>query len=174
MTTTSDPDYDPFENIGTNPAKGLAPVELDQSLESAIALNEWRAKPAQNKKRRPVDHNPRTKDLLESKGYYVEKCEITHVQSERVWKTDLLEVADYIALKPGRILFVQACAIGQKNAHLQKFNKLPHMRTLLSVEGLRVYIVLWDQPKGPGTHWKSEILRVTPELLDLVESRRRK
>ena len=127
-----------------------------------------RGKPA---KKKPIDHNPRTKKYFTDRGFFVGKAETIKSFPGGHVKTDFLGIADYIAFNmESKVFFVQACAKGQVAAHLRKFRDIPEAKVMASNPYIRLIIIAWDKP---GAKWEPEIITVTTQLLEQSEVRKR-
>jgi hypothetical protein len=105
----------------------------------------------------------------------------------QIFTKDMLGFADIagIAAPHGSFIAVQVTSKAAVQAHLRKYtskekthgsNKIPietHLREFLACGG-KFYVLGFHQPKGKGTKWLAEVTIVTPELLDLYKSRKRK
>lgn len=132
------------------------------------------------------DHHKRASEWLRANGYFDARSEyeIT-TYAGVVYKKDLFGFADRVAVKDGQFYAFQLCTATGKNAHLRK---LVSRATLLGFQGAtyeenvrgfldhggRLYLMVFDQPRGARSRWTMDLIEVTHELLDTVAARGRK
>jgi hypothetical protein len=169
----------PPPNPGSGTTGRQHGLGLDENLSAREAYGLPEEGAGKKKRKKPDDHNNRVKQEMERHGYFVFKTEAYHHGrgprgEQAVWKTDLLNFMDYQALKSGQtgVTAVQACAKDQVKPHLRKFRDIPEVRLWLEC-GNRLLIVGAYQEGGKGSRWRFEITKVTTELLDEYEARKR-
>lgn len=119
---------------------------------------------------KPISHGPRTKAWLEKQGFRVEKSETAKVvYGGAIIKNDLFGIADWVAVKPPLLVWVQDCAEGQLMAHLRKFRDIDFTRLLLRCN-TPIWVVSWAKPDRV---WVPKVTEVTEELMDKFDSRKR-
>ena len=122
---------------------------------------------------KPVNNNPRAKAEAEKRGWLVWKCEVTHVQFERVWTTDLCGFMDFQALERGTngVIAIQATTVKGLRPHLIKIRDIPEAREWLEC-GNRIVVWGWEKPEGKVRYELTEVL-VTLNLLAEFDTRKR-
>lgn len=141
-----------------------------------------------------ADLESKTRDLLRGMGMVYGRTE-QHNSWSGVTK-DLFGCIDGVAVGAQGIWFVQTCARSTVAAHVRKMatgtfkigNGAPAesydatryiaeswARTVSDdAMNVRLVIVMWDQPDGPGTKWRHELRFVTRTMLDECRGRQRK
>lgn len=179
------PTSDPFE-FSPDVTETLEPPSQDE-LDAAADLRAKRDRAnAKRKKTRQTksDLESRTRELLRSMGYVYARTE-HYSWSGR--KSDLFGFVDGVAVGEHDVLFVQTCARSDRAAHVKKmaagtfsmgggsdYSRREVSDRLVSKVDVRLALVLWDQPGGPGTKWRHEIELVSRETLHECDARARK
>lgn len=135
-------------------------------------------------RKKPVDHNARSRKYLESCGYAVTRLESWRtLGSGFSCKVDYLGLWDFEGLKSGHPrMLVQVCGKTGKSAHLRKMcsdsraldNRRPRIENLryCLAQGWRCVLLIWTaNDKG---RYESEIVKITTEMVDEALARKRK
>lgn len=164
---------------------------LDQNLGELMEYGDSDKGEGRKKRAKPVDHNARTRELIELFGYAATKEETWRTfPSGFSCKVDKFGLWDWSAIKPGKpVLYVQVVTgdnglkvhlramTSDKKALDNRKAKIDNLRWCLS-QGYNCVIVVWS--KQPNGRWKGDepksprIVKITSALVDEVVGRKRK
>ena len=97
----------------------------------------------------------RSLKLLRSEGWLCQVVEQTIHAGKLVFKRDLFEIGDIIAIKAGATLLVQTTSASNYSAHLRKIFDAQHF-TAICEAGWRVELHGWSKkgPRGKAKRWE--------------------
>ncbi len=166
-------------------------LSLDQNVNEFIDHGDPERGAGKKKRPKPVDHNTRTRELIEKWGYAGTKEETwRQFPSGFSCKVDKYGLWDWSGAKNGRPLLYVQVVTGENGlkTHLREMtsdkkaldNRKPKVSNLLWCleQGYSLAVVVWT--KQPNGRWSGDqpesprVVKITRELVDQYISRKRK
>ena len=137
---------------------------------------------------RKKDFHKETERYYESEGWTTLRCDRNIVTySGAIVTKDLMGIGDRIGFMKGRVALIQITTKDQMRAHVRKIadpkTTIDNNANAKSVRrlaerwlecGHEIHLIGWFQEGGKGSKWLFELQKVTLELLEGADSRRRK
>ena len=105
--------------------------------------------PEKPKRKKPANHNQRSRDYLVSLGYRLTMVETYNAFSGR--KQDLFGIFDYLAIGNGHTVGVQVTSDSARSARRKKILESPHFKDWSS-SGNKALLLTWG--KNKRGHWE--------------------
>lgn len=157
--------------------------DLEQGLHDVITYGDPEKGGGKPKRKKPVDHNKRSREYIEKAGYRANRLEKWQtLGSGFSCKIDYLGLWDFEGLKDGQPrLLVQVCGKTGKSAHLREMtstkiafdNKRPKIDNLryCLAQGWRCYLLIWTA--GANGRYSAELIKITSALVAECVARKR-